>query len=346
MSYGIFALCALTTSTTHNSMSKFSISCPHVESKCTYSCPRLVEGSEEVHETVVLCKECFTAERQAAQLLSLAPNRPENYCMDCGTSPARYNKSLMMSMCDSCRAEQSSGFFNLSFGRVSKGSGKEFPDNIYEGKVFLGSQVAAANTASMERNNITHVLICGNGLSMYYADEGNIRYHQLPIDDSLDQNLLVYLPLALRFIDDAVDSGQSVLVHCHAGVSRSASVVIAWIMQRLQWDYATAHSYVKSRRNIIYPNSNFVQALRKDWEPYCLSSDNPSAELSKDRAISLECNEIFATTTTASSMRKFSTESMVEPAISRRSVGSDALQDGEEDYDDFVLVLKDHSSPK
>ena len=49
----------------------------------------------------------------------------------------------------------------------------------------------------------------------------------------------------------------SVLVHCAAGVSRSASIVIAYLMRIKGWTYAEAFSYVKSKRFVICPNSGF-----------------------------------------------------------------------------------------
>ena len=50
------------------------------------------------------------------------------------------------------------------------------------------------------------------------------------MNDSLDQNLLEYLPSAFQFIQGAIDRGEAVLVHCNAGVSRSGSVCVAWLM--------------------------------------------------------------------------------------------------------------------
>ena len=53
-----------------------------------------------------------------------------------------------------------------------------------------------------------------------------------------------------------------VLVHCHAGVSRSATAVIAHLMRSWQCKYEIAEVYVRAKRNVIYPNSAFVRQLR------------------------------------------------------------------------------------
>jgi dual specificity phosphatase 12 len=51
----------------------------------------------------------------------------------------------------------------------------------------------------------------------------------IPMEDTEHENLLDVLPRALAFIDQARQAG-NVLVHCIAGVSRSASIVIAYLM--------------------------------------------------------------------------------------------------------------------
>jgi len=46
-------------------------------------------------------------------------------------------------------------------------------------------------------------------------------------------------------------------VHCAAGVSRSASIVIAYLMKINHWTFENAYSFVKSKRKIIDPNFGF-----------------------------------------------------------------------------------------
>lgn len=55
--------------------------------------------------------------------------------------------------------------------------------------------------------------------------------------------------------------GSKVLVHCKMGVSRSASVVIAYAMKAYNWDFKKALDYVQQKRNCIKPNSSFISQL-------------------------------------------------------------------------------------
>jgi protein-tyrosine phosphatase len=52
-------------------------------------------------------------------------------------------------------------------------------------------------------------------------------------------------------------SGGTVLVHCFAGISRSASCIIAYLMQELNMPFFEAMSYTRKRRPIIFPNYGF-----------------------------------------------------------------------------------------
>ena len=61
--------------------------------------------------------------------------------------------------------------------------------------------------------------------------------------------------------DNVKTSGGRVLVHCRAGVSRSATVCMAYIMKTLDYDLKSAYDFVKSRRPCVSPNSHFMNQL-------------------------------------------------------------------------------------
>ncbi|XP_059412840.1 dual specificity protein phosphatase 16-like [Carassius carassius] len=88
------------------------------------------------------------------------------------------------------------------------------------------------------------------------------QYLRIPIDDSLRDDLLHWIPQALHFIDGAMSCGCSVLVHCAAGISRSPALAVAYVMYRLKMDLDHAYRFVKERRPTISPNFNFLGQLQ------------------------------------------------------------------------------------
>jgi protein-tyrosine phosphatase len=55
---------------------------------------------------------------------------------------------------------------------------------------------------------------------------------------------------------------KNVLVHCHAGISRSAAIVCAYLMTKNGWSFSEALNFIKKRRNRVKPNENFVYLLK------------------------------------------------------------------------------------
>lgn len=61
--------------------------------------------------------------------------------------------------------------------------------------------------------------------------------------------------------EEAHQSGRGVLVHCQAGVSRSATIVIAYLMKHTLMTMTDAYKYVRGRRPVVSPNLNFMGQL-------------------------------------------------------------------------------------
>lgn len=87
------------------------------------------------------------------------------------------------------------------------------------------------------------------------------HFMRIPVNDNFSEKLLPYFNDAFHFIDKVRESGGCVLVHCLAGISRSATVAIAYVMKHLRLPFEEAYMYVKSRRPTISPNINFVGQL-------------------------------------------------------------------------------------
>nr|KAF6395188.1 dual specificity phosphatase 10 [Rousettus aegyptiacus] len=92
-------------------------------------------------------------------------------------------------------------------------------------------------------------------------DKGLLSYKRLPATDSNKQNLRQYFEEAFEFIEEAHQCGKGLLIHCQAGVSRSATIVIAYLMKHTRMTMTDAYKFVKGKRPIISPNLNFMGQL-------------------------------------------------------------------------------------
>ena len=95
-------------------------------------------------------------------------------------------------------------------------------------RLYLGNMDNAKNERMLRRNKITHVLsICP---AQPFSFPG-ISYMHVPIKDTPEQDIYSWFDRCHRFIRTAVERNGAVLVHCQAGVSRSATVIIAYLMK-------------------------------------------------------------------------------------------------------------------
>ncbi|XP_063002241.1 dual specificity protein phosphatase 10-like [Elgaria multicarinata webbii] len=127
--------------------------------------------------------------------------------------------------------------------------------------LFLGNERDAQDLERMLSLNVGHVLNVTTHLPLYHADSGRLRYKRLPATDNSRQDLRQYFEEAFEFIEEAHQSGKGVLIHCQAGVSRSATIVIAYLMKHTLMTMGDAYKYVKGRRPVISPNLNFMGQL-------------------------------------------------------------------------------------
>lgn len=71
-------------------------------------------------------------------------------------------------------------------------------------------------------------------------------------------------PQALYFLENVRKSGKKCLVHCHQGVSRSAAVVIAYLIWSRDLSFNAAFQLVKEIRSVCSPNTGFI-ARTLEW---------------------------------------------------------------------------------
>ncbi|XP_070798643.1 dual specificity protein phosphatase 22 [Pituophis catenifer annectens] len=124
--------------------------------------------------------------------------------------------------------------------------------------LFLGNYKDARDTEQLKQNNITHILSIHDSARPML--EG-IKYLCIPAADSPSQNLARHFKESIAFIHECRLSGEGCLVHCLAGVSRSATLVVAYIMTVTDFGWEDALSIVRVSRSYASPNTGFQQQL-------------------------------------------------------------------------------------
>ena len=130
--------------------------------------------------------------------------------------------------------------------------------------LYIGNARFSRNRDELERLEITHILNCAKELQCWYIEvilNQDFVYFKLPFKDTLDQRILEDLSITTRFIDEALTNRKKVLVHCYAGVSRSASVVIAYVMFRQRVNLDSALCFVLEKHSNTRPNASFLEQL-------------------------------------------------------------------------------------
>lgn len=127
-------------------------------------------------------------------------------------------------------------------------------------KLIIGSQDVAHDLDILTNNNVTHILNVATGITNLF--EGWFTYKTKEAYDTPTCQIINIFDECCEFIHSAVVSGGCVLVHCNAGVSRSVSVVIAYLMKHYGMSFDEAFKFVKSKRSFVRPNVGFVEQLK------------------------------------------------------------------------------------
>lgn len=129
--------------------------------------------------------------------------------------------------------------------------------------LYLSNARAAADRNVLTSLGITHVLtIEAHKLPKDTFEGTNISTLFIRAYDLPQAHIMHYFPMTNSFIDEGLRKG-NVLVHCHFGVSRSATIVIAYLMSKYKMTFEQAYVYVRQRRRFINPNTGFVSQLRE-----------------------------------------------------------------------------------
>eukprot|EP01084_Bolivina_argentea_P312142 540385_1 len=171
-----------------------------------------------------------------------------------------------------------------------------YPNMILFNELFLGDGMMAENKDIMNDLGITHIVnVTKMDFMLDNEVKKRIKYLKLSIDDTtMDADKMsTYFDSAAKFMDDALinnnkDGKNKVFVHCMAGVSRSASIVISYLMKSRKYTLCDAYIHTKKCRQRIGPNAGFrTRLIEYEKKLYGKSTEKELDEALKTKAYAL-----------------------------------------------------------
>ena len=147
-------------------------------------------------------------------------------------------------------------------------------------RLWLGNKRAALNTRWLHENRITTVFNCTKDIPF---GSGPHRQYRIAIDDSLlqedIQKLTNWTPEIMYKLMAEYNRGATILVHCYAGVQRSAAVVAMFLMTLNKQPMSVIFPFMRHCRPIVFtPHINFKDSIQL-WERNFFSYINQSRRM-------------------------------------------------------------------
>lgn len=145
------------------------------------------------------------------------------------------------------------------------------------GRLYLGSHESAMQWQELKDGKIQLVVNCTNDeeVPCFHADQG-LRYLRIAVNDNESAMILPYLDGAADAIATAVGQGENVLVHCQQGISRSATILAAFLVKHCGLTADSAIEQIQSRRHVANPNVGFRRQLQ-DFQQAASGGGNGTA---------------------------------------------------------------------
>jgi atypical dual specificity phosphatase len=124
----------------------------------------------------------------------------------------------------------------------------------------IGSIGSAYNPELISKFSISHV-ICLTELSQLKFQE-QIKYLSFDFHDSSEEKIDNILASCVDFIEQAIEVGGKILIHCYQGKSRSVAICCAYLMVKYQLTMEHTLSLIRTVRPMAQPNRNFCNQLK------------------------------------------------------------------------------------
>jgi protein-tyrosine phosphatase len=136
--------------------------------------------------------------------------------------------------------------------------------------VFLGNISTAYNKEKLKELGITHIINTVIGVSPAFPND--FQYLHIELRDHTYEDIKTHFDKINKYIDNVLNNNGKIYIHCLCGISRSATIVSAYLMYKNNLSRNDAIDFIKSKRPIVNPNNGFKEQL----DNYELEIKNPN----------------------------------------------------------------------
>ena len=132
------------------------------------------------------------------------------------------------------------------------------PYSMIIDNLWLGNFVSSSDEKFLINKNIKLIVNLSKDLKFIEKNEEikNIQFFRIPIHDNLskesDNGLIEYFDNAYKIIDKHLENNEGVLIHCKAGMQRSATLVALYLMKKMNIKFSEAKKIIVSKRFVAF----------------------------------------------------------------------------------------------
>ena len=128
-------------------------------------------------------------------------------------------------------------------------------------QLYLGNSCNARNYYELENNKVGLIINSSPCISNYFQNE--FEYYNVKVEDISGADILCHLDNTVTRMHEFIENNpqKSVFVHCFMGSSRSATIIIAYLMKYHDYNLRDALNFVKEKREVVNLNQDFFKQL-------------------------------------------------------------------------------------
>jgi len=140
--------------------------------------------------------------------------------------------------------------------------------------IYLGNINISQNEGFIKQHNIKVIVNCSKDIPF---SSKNTKNYRISVDDNLSHSSIIimfrYLKKLIPLINNHLLKKDTILIHCRAGMQRSATFLAALLMYNLKLPKNKTINLIRKKRNISFlPYANFNLSLT-EYENYLIKND-------------------------------------------------------------------------